>query len=133
MTQAKTDKQWQEQLSPEQYYICRKKGTERPFSGKYNHHKAEGLYQCSCCGADLFQSEHKYDSGSGWPSFYQAQPTQVKEHTDNSLGMQRTEVTCKHCNAHLGHLFSDGLNPTGLRYCINSLSLHFKAKDLAEK
>jgi len=128
MSNPKTSTEWQQTLSPEQYHICREKGTEAPFSGKYNHHKDNGVYQCQCCGADLFQSANKYDSGSGWPSFYQAMPGQITEHTDNSLGISRTEITCKYCDAHLGHAFTDGPTPTGLRYCINSVSLQFKTK-----
>ena len=126
----KTDEEWKNELTPEQYAVARKKGTERPFTGEYCQTKKEGVYTCVCCGAELFDSQTKYDSGSGWPSFYQ--PTdkdKVQEETDSSHGMSRTEVMCKSCGAHLGHVFPDGPRPTGLRYCINSVSLKLKPKE----
>lgn len=120
----KNNNEWQKELPGDVYHIAREKGTERPFTGKYNTDKRPGQYLCACCDASLFDAETKYDSGSGWPSFYQpAEASAVAEHTDSSHGMQRTEVTCQACGAHLGHVFPDGPRPTGLRYCINSLSL----------
>ena len=119
----KTEQEWQAELSPEQFAVCRKKGTERAFTGKYYNCKDKGTYRCVCCGNDLFTSETKYDSGSGWPSFWKPLETAIKTNTDDSLGMQRVEVLCKQCDAHLGHVFEDGPKPTGLRYCINSISL----------
>lgn len=114
-------------LPPDLAHIAREKGTEAPFSGKYVHEKQAGTYHCACCGAQLFDSETKYDSGSGWPSFYEpAHEAALEEHIDRTHGMVRTEVTCKACGAHLGHLFSDGPQPTGQRYCINSRSLNLK-------
>ena len=125
----KTEEEWEKELSPEQYAVCRMKGTERPFTGEYYKSKDTGMYTCSCCGAELFDSETKYDSGSGWPSFYKpAQDENIKEATDQSHGMTRTEVMCNSCGAHLGHVFTDGPKPTGLRYCINSVSLKLKPK-----
>ena len=126
----KTDEEWKKELTADQYNVCRMKGTERPFTGEYYQTKTPGVYTCSCCGAELFDSNTKYDSGSGWPSFYQ--PTdkdKVQEDTDRSHGMTRTEVMCKNCGAHLGHVFTDGPKPTGLRYCINSVSLKLKPKE----
>ena len=123
----KTDAQWQQELSPEEFYICRQKGTERAFTGQYWNCHEKGVYLCRCCEATLFSSETKYDSGSGWPSFYQAMNEQaVAEHRDLTHGMIRTEITCQQCGAHLGHVFPDGPKPTGLRYCVNSASLTLK-------
>lgn len=122
----KTEEQWREDLTPEQYEILRKKGTEPPFTGKYTHNKDTGMYRCGGCGADLFSSDTKYDSGSGWPSFTDpANPANVELHEDVSHGMVRTEVTCKNCGGHLGHVFDDGPGPEGKRFCINSCALEF--------
>lgn len=129
----KSEQEWRAELTPEQYRIMREKGTERAFTGEYWNTKDAGTYACAACGQPLFRSDTKYDSGSGWPSFYQPiEPDAVRTEADNSLFMRRTEVLCAKCDAHLGHVFEDGPRPTGLRYCMNSASLHLEpdgAKD----
>jgi len=123
----KADTEWREQLSDNEYHVTREKGTESAFTGKYHDHKEEGMYVCICCGEELFHSDTKFDSGSGWPSFHSpSEEGKIIEEQDTSHGMVRVEVVCSKCDAHLGHVFPDGPNPTGLRYCINSCSLDFK-------
>ena len=128
MTQIpQTEQEWREKLSPEQYQVLRQAGTERAFTGKYWDSKTDGTYRCAGCGQELFSSDTKFDSASGWPSFYEAlDPEKIEESRDLSHGMIRTEVKCANCGGHLGHLFEDGPNPTGLRYCINSASLQLE-------
>lgn len=125
----KTDDQWREQLSDEQFQVCRRKGTEAPFSGKYVDNHEQGRYHCSCCDAELFSSDEKFDSKSGWPSFLKpVNESAVAFIKDTSHGMERTEAQCQQCDAHLGHVFPDGPPPSGLRFCINSVALTFKSK-----
>jgi len=127
----KTEEQWKQQLSPEEYDVMRNCGTEPPFTGKYYKHNEKGTYNCVACGAELFSSDTKFDSGSGWPSFYNAiDKKAIKEVMDNSFGMQRIEIKCNNCDSHLGHVFPDGPKPTGLRYCVNSISLDFDSDSL---
>jgi peptide-methionine (R)-S-oxide reductase len=124
----KSDAQWREELTPEQYAVCRCSATERAFTGRYWDHHASGIYHCAACAAELFGSDTKFDSGSGWPSYFRpVTPEAVSEHVDESHGMRRVEVKCAKCGSHLGHVFPDGPNPTGLRYCINSAALEFEA------
>lgn len=124
------DEYWRERLTPEEFEVCRRHGTERAFTGRYWDEKTAGIYRCACCGEPLFESSTKYDSGSGWPSFWEPiKDDLITEKTDTSHGMIRTEALCSRCGCHLGHVFPDGPQPTGLRYCVNSLSLRLQAKD----
>jgi peptide-methionine (R)-S-oxide reductase len=130
----KAEAEWADELTPAQYEVLRKKGTEPAFTGKFTHNKANGMYVCGACGAELFASDTKYDSGSGWPSFYEpAVAENIETHEDLSHGMRRIEVTCARCGGHLGHVFPDGPQPTGERYCINSLALAFDPEEGGER
>ena len=122
----KTEEEWRKILTKEEFEILRKKGTERAFTGKYDNHFEVGDYNCAGCGSKLFTSKTKYNSGCGWPAFYEAIPGAIEEHEDNTLGMRRIEITCSKCDGHLGHVFNDGPKPTGLRYCVNSVSMDFQ-------
>ncbi|MFQ5998254.1 MAG: peptide-methionine (R)-S-oxide reductase MsrB [Candidatus Bathyarchaeia archaeon] len=125
----KSKEEWKKQLTPEQFAVCINKATEPPFSGEYNNSKEEGVFRCACCGSELFSSQTKFDSGTGWPSFWAPiEKEKVKEEVDSSHGMRRVEILCRSCDAHLGHVFDDGPKPTNLRYCINSVSLKLDKK-----
>ena len=124
-----TDEEWQKKLTPEEYHILREKGTERPFTGEYDKFYEKGIYKCAGCDTELFTSDTKYNSGCGWPAFYESMPGKIEETKDNSFGMTRIEITCENCGGHLGHVFNDGPKPTGIRYCVNSASLDFKPED----
>jgi peptide-methionine (R)-S-oxide reductase len=125
-----TEEYWRQRLTDEEYRVCRQKGTERPYTGEYLGEKSAGTYSCKCCGVKLFESDHKFDSRCGWPSFYaESAEENVRYETDLSHGMRRVEIICKHCDSHLGHVFEDGPEPTGQRYCVNSISLTFKPKE----
>ncbi len=127
---SKSKEEWKKELTPEQYEVCINKGTEPPFTGKYSDCKENGIYKCSCCGEELFSSDTKFDSGTGWPSFWQSiDDEKIKCESESSYGMLRTEVMCKKCGAHLGHVFDDGPQPTNTRFCINSVSLNLDKKD----
>ena len=124
-----SEQEWKEKLTPEEYHILREKGTERPFTGEYDKFYEDGTYKCAGCGTELFSSSSKYDSGCGWPAFYEALPEKIEESEDNSFGMRRIEITCENCGGHLGHVFNDGPQPSGLRDCVNSISLDFDSGD----
>jgi peptide-methionine (R)-S-oxide reductase len=124
-----TEKEYQDKLTPDQYHILREKGTERPFTGEYNTHYDEGVYSCAACGNELFKSDQKFDSGCGWPSFDDEVEGAIERKRDTTHGMMRTEIMCSNCGSHLGHVFNDGPTPTGIRHCVNSLSLDFKKED----
>lgn len=123
-----TEKEYKEKLTPEQYYVLREKGTERPFTGEYNTHYEDGIYSCAACGNDLYTSDQKFDSGCGWPSFDDEIEGAIERKRDTTLGMMRTEILCANCGSHLGHVFDDGPTSTGIRHCVNSLSLDFEKK-----
>ena len=122
----KSEEQWKKELTPDQYQVCRMKGTERPFTGEYNKTKDPGVYKCVACGNELFDSDTKFDSGTGWPSFFQPLDGKVETSEDNTFFMKRTEVHCANCGGHLGHVFEDGPKPTGLRYCMNGIAMKFR-------
>ena len=123
-----TEKEWEKKLTPEEFHILREKGTEKPFTGEYDKFDKKGMYKCAGCGTELFSSVTKYDSGCGWPAFYEALPDKIEETADNTFGMKRIEITCENCGGHLGHVFNDGPQPSGLRYCVNSISLDFDSE-----